>query len=230
MKRFWKQIAAIASDDGWTIHLDGRPVRTPARALLILPTEVLADAVAAEWDAQGDDIDPASMPLTGLANAVIDHVAPDPARFAAPLAAYGANDLFCYRDDRDPALQAEQVRLWNPLLAWAEARYGVTFILTQGVLPVDQPAATARTLAAAVNALGPHRLAALAPLTTVSGSLVAALAVIEDAFDPADLWDRVSLDELYQEQRWGADDTAQATRAAHRRDWDTAARFLGLLA
>lgn len=229
MKRFWKTVAVVAADTGWTIRLDGRPVRTPARAPLILPTPALADAVAAEWAAQGADIDPASIPMTDLANVVIDHVAPGPARFAAPLAAYGANDLFCYRDDRDPALQAEQVRLWNPLLAWAEARYGVEFTLTQGVLPIDQPAATVVTLASAVDALDVHRLAALAPLTTLSGSLVAALAVIEGAFDPADLWDRVSLDELYQERRWGADAAAQVTRAAHKRDWDNAVRFLTLL-
>lgn len=229
MKRFWTSAAAIPGEDGWHIHLDGRPVRTPARAPLRLPSLPLARAIAAEWDAQGDIIDPRSMPMTGLANAAIDHVAADKAAFAAPLAAYGANDLFCYRDDRDAMLQAEQVRLWNPLLTWAEARYAIEFVLTQGVLPVDQSPASVAALAEAVAELSTHQLAALAPLTTISGSLVAALAVVEHAFDPDDLWQWVKLDELHQEQRWGSDAAAVAQRAAHKHDWDNAVRYLTLL-
>lgn len=229
MKRFWKQAEVIAEAGGWGIALDGRPVRTPERAPLAVPTRALAEAIAAEWDAQGEDIDPASMPLTGLANAAIDLASPDPAAFAEPIAAYAESDLFCYRDDRDAALQAEQAAAWNPLLAWAEARHGVEFALTQGVLPIDQPPATIAALRAALLAHDPFRLAALTPLVTIGGSLVAGLALAEDAFAADALWDAVSLDELYQERRWGADSEAQKARARREADWHHAARFLSLL-
>lgn len=229
VKRFWKEAAAVQQDGGWGIALDGRPVRTPARAPLLVESAALAQAIAAEWQAQGDTIDPASMPLTGLANAAIDLASPDPAAFAAPIAAYAESDLFCYRDDRDAALQAEQAGAWNPLLAWAEARYDVEFALAQGVLPIDQPAATVAALRDAVLAHDPFHLAALAPLVTIGGSLVAGLALAEEAFEPAPLWDAVALDELYQERRWGADGEAQKARARREADWHHAARFLALL-
>ena len=229
MKRFWKEASVVEEGGGWGITLDGRPVRTPQRAPLAVANPALAEAIAAEWQAQGETINPAGMPLTGLANAAIDLAMPDPAVFAEPVAAYAATDLFCYRDDRDALLQAEQAAAWNPLLAWAEARYGVEFEITRGILPIDQPPATVAALRAAVLALDPWRMTALTPLVTIGGSLVAGLAMVEGAFDPEDLWSAVSLDEHYQERRWGADALAQAQRAAHKRDWDNAVRFLGLL-
>lgn len=228
MKRFWKEVTVIDDDGGWGIALDGRPVRTPQRASLAAPSAALAEAIAAEWRAVGETIDPVAMPMTGLANAAIDLAAPDVAAFAAPVAAYAESDLFCYRDARDPALQAEQAAAWNPLLAWAEGRYGVEFALTQGVLPVDQPAATIAALRDAVFALDPWRITALTPLVTIGGSLVAGLALLENAFDADALWQAVSLDELYQERRWGADSEAQKARAGNQRAWDNAARFLAL--
>lgn len=229
MKRFWKTVGAVSDDGGWGIMLDGRSVRTPYRAPLALSSEALALAIAAEWEAQGADVDPASMPLTGLANAAIDLATPDPAAFIEPVAAYAATDLFCYRDDRDAVLQAEQAAAWNPLLGWAEARFGVEFEITQGILPVDQPPETVAALRAAVLALDPWRMTALTPLVTIGGSLVAGLALVEGAYGAEDLWAAVSLDEYYQERRWGADALAEAQRAAHKRDWDSAVRFLGLL-
>ena len=229
MKRFWKEAVAVPENGGWGIALDGRPVRTPNRAPLIVPTEALGNAIAAEWQAQPEDVSPATMPLTGVANAAIDLATPDPAAFAEPVAAYAATDLFCYRDDRDAALQAEQVATWNPHLAWAEARYCVEFTITQGILPVDQPPATVAALRGAVFAQDAWRMAALTPLVTIGGSLVAGLAHVEESVDAEALWQAVSLDELYQERRWGADAQAQAQRAAHKRDWDNAVRFLELL-
>lgn len=230
MKRFWKEAVAVPENGGWGVALDGRPVRTPKRALLVVPTEALGRAIVAEWQAQGEELSPATMPLTGLANAAIDLAAPDPAAFAEPVAAYAATDLFCYRDDRDAALQTEQAATWNPHLAWAEARYGIEFSLTQGILPVDQPSATVAALRNAVFAQDPWRMTALTPLVTIGGSLVAGLAHVDEAIDAEVLWQAVSLDELYQERRWGADAQAQAQRAAHKRDWDNAVRFLSLLA
>lgn len=229
MKRFWKEVTVIDDDGGWGIALDGRPVRTPQRASLAAPSAALAEAIAAEWRAVGETIDPGAMPMTGLANAAIDLAAPDVAAFAAPVAAYAESDLFCYRDARDAALQAEQAAAWNPLLAWAEGRYGVEFALTQGVLPVDQPAATIAALRDAVFAQDPWQITALTPLVTIGGSLVAGLALLENAFDTDALWQAVSLDELYQERRWGADSEAQKARAGNQRAWDNAARFLSLL-
>ncbi len=229
MKRFWKEVAVVAEDGGWGIALDGRPVRTPQRAPLAVASAALAEAIAAEWRDVGETIDPAAMPMTGLTNAAIDLATPDLAAFAAPIAAYAESDLFCYRDARDAALQAEQAAAWNPLLAWAEARYGIEFILTQGVLPIDQPEATIATLQDAIFAQDAWRITALTPLVTIGGSLIAGLALLENAIEADALWDVVSLDDLYQERRWGADSEAQKARAAHKRDWDNAARFLTLL-
>lgn len=229
MKRFWKDVAIVPQDGGWGIALDGRPMRTPHRAPLAVASTALAEAIAAEWRAQGETIDPRAMPMTSLANAAIDLAAPDPAAFAEPIAAYAATDLFCYRDDRDAALQAEQAAAWNPILTWAETRFGVEFAMTQGIVPIDQPPATIAALRDAVFALDPWRMTALTPLVTIGGSLVAGLACIAQAFEAEALWEAVSLDELYQERRWGADAEAQAQRAAHKRDWDNAVRFLGLL-
>jgi len=229
VKRFWKDVAIVPQDGGWGIALDGRPMRTPHRAPLAVASTALAEAIAAEWRAQGETIDPRAMPMTSLANAAIDLAAPDPAAFAEPIAAYAATDLFCYRDDRDAALQAEQAAAWNPILTWAETRFGVEFAMTQGIVPIDQPPATIAALRDAVFALDPWRMTALTPLVTIGGSLVAGLACIAQAFEAEALWEAVSLDELYQERRWGADAEAQAQRAAHKRDWDNAVRFLGLL-
>lgn len=229
MKRFWKTATTVPQDGGWGIALDGRPVRTPARAPLVVPSEELAEAIAAEWNAQGSDIDPAAMPMTGIANAAIDLATGDRAAFAETIAAYAQTDLLCYRDDRDAALQGEQAAAWNPLLAWAEARHGIEFALAQGVLPIDQPAATVAALREAVHALDPFRLAPLSPLVTIGGSLVAGLALVENAFAADMLWEAVSLDELYQERRWGADSEAQKARDRRAADWGNAARFLRLL-
>lgn len=229
MKRFWKEVAVVPEGDGWGIALDGRPVRTPQRAPLAVASPALAEAIAAEWTAVGETIDPAAMPMTGLTNAAIDIASPDLAAFAEPVAAYATSELFCYREDRDAVLLAEQAALWNPLLAWAEARYGVEFAITQGILPIDQPPATVAALRAAVLAQGAWRLTALTPLVTIGGSLVAGLALIEEAYDAEALWQAVSLDELYQERRWGADALAIEAREKKQADWDNAARFLGLL-
>jgi chaperone required for assembly of F1-ATPase len=229
VKRFWNDAAVADDAAGFAIRLDGRPVRTPARATLVVPTRALADAIAAEWATQGDDIDPRTMPLTGLANAAIDHAARDPAIFTATLTPFAETDLLCYRDDRDPALAAEQAAAWNPLLAWAESRFAIEFTLASGVMHIAQPAASIAALQAALHALPPFRLAPMAPLVTISGSLVAALAVEAGARDAASLWPTLCLDQLYQERKWGSDAQAAAQRAAHERDWLSAARFLSLL-
>ena len=228
MKRFWTDVKVTQASDGYGIALDARPVKTPARNDLLLPTTALAEAVAQEWRDQEGDIVPASMPFTGLANAAIDIVRVDPTSFAAQLSTYAESELLCYRAP-EADLAAEQVRVWNPLLDWAEGQYHVVFTLTHGIMPVEQPADTLAKLAAATATLPAFSLAGLSPLVTIGGSLVAALAVEANAMLPDTAWDAVTLDEMWQEQRWGVDDDAVAVRLRRKSEWDSAARFLNLL-
>ena len=229
MKRFWKDAAAVQRDGGWTIELDGRPVRTPARQLLCLPGDRLAQAVAEEWADVSERPEPRAMPLTGLANAAIDRVAADPDSFASGLAVYGESDLLCYRADSPAELAERQEHEWGPLLAWARRRYDVDFVLTAGILHAPQPAATIERLGHAVAALDSFRLAGLAPLVTIGGSLVAALAVVEDAVTGDQAWQAVSLDERWQLEKWGEDAEAVAALANRRAEFLSACRFLELL-
>ena len=229
MKRFWKSAAAERRGDGWGIALDGRPLKTPARTDLIVPAQALAQAIADEWNGAGDKIDPWAMPLTGLANAAIDRVAPDPAAFAEGLARYAEADLACYRAEGPRELVERQAREWDPLLAWARRRFDVDFVTTGGIAHVDQPKATVERLRQAVLSLDPFRLAALSPLTTVGGSLVAALAVIERALSAEESYAAVTLDERWQEDKWGADADAAKAMAERRRDFLAAARLAELL-
>jgi chaperone required for assembly of F1-ATPase len=225
MKRFWKTVAIV---DG-VIELDGRPVRTPARAPLLLPTPQLAEAVADEWRNVGEELDPRAMPLTGLANAAIDQIAPNPAPFAADLARYGESDLLCYRAELPAPLVARQAAQWDPLLDWARTRYDVHFETTAGIMHRAQPPATIARLQEAVAALDPFQLAALSPLVTISGSLVAALALLEGAADRETVWRAAQLDEDWQAEQWGEDELATRARRVREADFDAGVRFLGLL-
>jgi chaperone required for assembly of F1-ATPase len=229
VKRFYKEAAVAAGEGGFAILLDGRPVRTPARNALAIPTETLADAIAGEWAAQGERIDPQSMPLSGLANAAIDRVAPDPAAFARGLAAYGESDLLCYRAEGPEPLVRRQQELWDPLLGWARRRYDVEIATATGIVHRAQPAATLARLGRAVAAFDPFRLAALSPLVTISGSLVIALALAEGEIGIDRAWAAAELDETWQAERWGADPLAAAALDARRRAFDAACGFLSLL-
>jgi len=229
MKRFWKKVAVEQCGEGLAIVLDGKPVRTPARAPLELPNEALADAIADEWRSVEQDVDPRAMPLTGLANAAIDRVVPDKAAFAAGLARYAEADLTCYRATGPTALVAVQEVAWDALLGWARRRYDVDFVTTQGVTHVAQPPATVEQLSHAVEALDAFHLAGLSPLVTISGSLIAALALFEGAITPEQAWDAVSIDERWQIEQWGADAEAEAAIEDRRSDFLAAAKFLELL-
>ena len=229
MKRFYKEAAAVAANQGWSIELDGRPINTPARQPLAAPTRGLAEAIAEEWRAQGDSIDPRTMPLTGLANAAIDRVAPDPTAFARDLARYGEGDLLCYRADHPADLVARQAESWDRLLGWARGRYDVTFEIVTGIIHRPQPPATVARLAEAVAARDAFALAGLSPLVTIGGSLVIALALAEGAIEAEPAFDAAHLDELFQAEQWGEDALALEAREARRRDFNAAARFLTLL-
>lgn len=229
MKRFWTEVAVVPAGGGHGIALDGRPVRTPARAPLVVPTAALADAIADEWRAAGEEVDPRAMPMTGLANAAIDRVALDPAAFAASLAAYGESDVLYYRADEPVELAERQAAVWDALLGWARARYDVAFEPTTGIVHKPQPRPTLARLNDAVAARDVFQLAGLSPLVTISGSLVIALAVAERAIGPDAAFDAAHLDELWQAERWGEDLLAAANRDARRADFGNAARFLGMV-
>jgi len=229
VKRFWKEIAVQPEGGSWAIRLDDRPVKTPARALLAVPKSALAEAIAGEWREVGEKVDPRAMPLTGLANAAIDRVAPAREAFARGLAQYAEADLACYRADGPRALVGLQEQHWDKLLAWARRRFDVDFVVTSGLTHVAQPPATVERLSHAVAALDPFRLAGLSPLVTIGGSLVAALAVLEKAIAVEEAWDAVSVDERWQLEQWGADGEAKAALENRRRDFLAAARFLDLL-
>lgn len=230
MRRFYKEAEAVAEPSGWAIRLDGRPVKTPARAALVLPGEALAVEIAEEWQSQGETIDPASMPMTGFANATIDRVLPDLPAFRAQIAGYAASDLFYYRADDPAPLVARQAEHWDPLLDWARARHGAAFAVTSGIMPIDQPPETLSALHAAVDAIHPWQLAGAAVLTQIGGSLVGTLAFLEGGIDAPALFDAASLDELWQAEQWGEDDEAVARRIARRADFLSAARWCGLAA
>ncbi|KQT31345.1 ATPase [Sphingomonas sp. Leaf412] len=222
MKRFWKEVT-VDGDGG--VRLDERPVRTPGRLPLILPTRALADAVAKEWRGVGETVDPRAMPLTGLANAAIERVG---AATAADLARYGDSDLLYYRADAPEPLVARQGAAWDPLLDWARTRYDVHFDVVAGVMHRAQPAATVARLADAVAARDRFALAALSQVVTLTGTLVGALALAEGAVDADALWRAAHVDEDWQAELWGADESAAAVRANRRRDYDAAVRFMEL--
>ena len=227
MKRVWKSVA-IDPDRG--IRLDEKPVRTPGKRPLILPTPAMAEAVADEWRAvaEGAEIDPRAMPLTGLANAAIERI--DPAAFAAGLAAFGESDLLCYRAEGPADLVTRQAAEWDPLLDWARTRYDVHFEVAAGIMHRAQPPLTLARLAEAVAARNAWELAGLSPIVTIGGSLVAALALFEGAATADAVWRAVELDEDWQAEQWGRDDLSLAALESRRRDFGAGVRFLGLLA
>lgn len=229
MKRFWKQAGVVQAGEGWGIALDERPVRTPLREHLVVPSRELADAIAEEWNAVQDTIDPRKMPMTGLANAAIDRVAPDRASFAAGLAKYAEADLACYRADTPRALVDRQAGQWDALLGWARRRFDLDFAVTTGLTHVEQPPATVERLAHEVATLDDFRLAGLSPMVTAGGSLVAALAVLEGGWSAGKAWAAVSVDDEWQRERWGSDDEAEKALEGRRTDFLAGARFLELL-
>ena len=229
MKRFWKTVDVVEAEGGWSIQLDGRPVRTPAQSPLTLPTPSLAEAVASEWSAVEGSLNPREMPVTGLSNAAIDRVEPEREAFAGGLARYAEADLACYRSEWPPELVERQSKCWDPLLDWARRRFDVDFATTSGLIHIPQPPATVDRLAHAVAAIDSFHLAGLSPLVTVGGSLIAGLAVLERAMTLEQAWEAVSIDERWQLEQWGSDADAEHALENRRNDFFSAAKFLELL-
>jgi len=215
-KRFWKEAVAEPCAGGFTVRLDARPVRTPLKAALILPTLEMAKAIAAEWDAQTGLVKPQTMPVTRAANSAIDKIVPQFAEVADLLAAYGASDLICYRATDPTALIARQAAAWDPMMAWAADGLHAPLVATAGVIHIAQDPASLDLLRAQLFALDPFRLAGIHDLIAISGSLVLALAVTHRRVTAQEAWALSRIDEHWQQELWGVDDEA-AEYAAHRR-------------
>ncbi|MCA8929994.1 MAG: ATPase [Alphaproteobacteria bacterium] len=229
MKRFYKQAAAGEHEGGLAVLLDGRPVRTPKRTLLHLPTPALAAALAEEWQAQGDEIEPAAMPLTQLASTALDRVAPQIGAVAAEIAKFAETDLLCYRADQPDSLVQAQHAAWAPLLAWADEALGARLVVTQGINPIPQPAEAIARIQAAVAGYDAFPLAALSVATAVTGSVVIALALAQGRISGDQAADAAQVDEAHQMERWGHDPEAEARLERLRAELRAAERFLALL-
>jgi len=224
-KRFWTEVAVVSEDAMFTVELDGRRVKTPAKASLLLPTQTMAAAVAAEWQAQTGVIDPGQMPFTRTANAAIDKVAHQHGEVADMLAGYGDSDLLCYRAESPDELVKRQASEWDPALAWASDTLGVRLDVFNGVIHCAQsPSALAR-LSERVHALDKYQLAAFHDLVSLSGSLVLGFATAEGWRDPDEIWALSQLDEIWQQEKWGADDEAQAMSNVKKQAFLHAKRF-----
>lgn len=227
-KRFWTRAEAEPCEGGFTVRLDGRAVKTPAKAPLVVPTLEMALAIAAEWDAQTGEVKPDTMPVTRAANSAIDKIVPQRAEVVEIVAAYGASDLLCYRATGPEALVSRQAAGWDPVLDWAAGLAGARLAVTRGVIPVAQPAEAVAALSARVAAMSPFRLAGFHDLVAVSGSLVLALAVTEGRLLPEEAWRLSRIDEAWQVEQWGEDEEAAAAERVRHAAFLAAARFYAL--
>lgn len=228
-RRFYEAVSVAAAEGGHVVRLDGKDLRSPAKHPLLLPTRALADAIAAEWQAQTDKILPSTMPLMQLAATAVDRVMPARATIIADVAGYAGTDLVCYRAEQPPALVQRQAHHWDPLIDWLRRRYDVSLVVTAGIVAVSQPPATLTVLTRRVAAFPDFALAAFASLVGATGSLVIALALADGEITPEQAAHAAQLDELFQTERWGADAEAVERRVAQLGDLVSGKRFLDLL-
>ena len=228
VKRFYKE-ASVSANAPYQILVDGRPIRTPKKRQLASPSRALAEAIAAEWQAQSAEINPATMPLTRFANTAIDAVADAAPEVAADIVAYAGNDLLCYRAENPQELVERQSECWDPPLAWAAEALGAHMHVVTGIMPAEQSASALDHIARALEPYGPFELTGLHVLTTLTGSAILALAHARGWLSAEDAWSAAHVDEDYQISLWGEDFEASARRHARRADFDAASRFLQLL-
>jgi chaperone required for assembly of F1-ATPase len=224
-RRFYKTVSVT---DDLAIALDGRAVKTPMKSALQLPTKALADAVAAEWDAQTEHIDPASMIMTKLANTAIDRVRPDRARITSEVVEYANSDLVCYRADQPAALVDRQAAAWDPIVDWARTALDAPFTVTTGIVHKPQPEAALTAYETALAQLSDFELAASYSVMTLTGSALIALMLARAACPPELGWIAAHVDEDYQIEQWGHDAEAQARRAARYAECMACCRFIAL--
>ncbi|MDX8539393.1 ATP12 family chaperone protein [Mesorhizobium abyssinicae] len=218
-KRFYKAVSLAPVEEGFAVHLDGRPVRTPGKALLALPTEKAAALVAGEFDAQGEVIDPVTMPVMRLVNTAVDGVASDPQAVLEDILRFASSDLLCYRADGPQGLVDRQNQLWDPVIDWARGALGARFLLAEGIVHVEQPRETIAVLGAHLAQRNePLRLAAIHVMTSLTGSALLAMAVDFGELDGETAWAAAHVDEDWQIEHWGQDAEAVARRSARKRD------------
>lgn len=213
LKRFYKTVAATKADGGYHITLDAKPIRTPGGETVLIRSKALADALAAEWEAQTVHIDFSSMGINQLVNSALDRGALDRAGLADELAAYSSTDLLCYRAEGPAALVARQALAWDPLLDWAEARYGARLRITSGIVAIEQDASALAALAARITAADLFQIYALRAAVGICGSLIVGLAVADGYLDIERAWQVVNIDEDWQKEKWGEDAQAAANRS-----------------
>lgn len=227
-KRFWKD-ATVANDGaGYSVTLDGRAVKTPAKSHLVVPTRAMAEAIAEEWDAQDGEIDPGKMPVTRSANAAIDKVSLLHDEVAQMIADYADSDLLCYRADSPEALVQRQAEAWDPLLDWADETFGARLVPIAGVMHHPQSPKALKALSQQAYGLDAYALTAFHDLVSLSGSFIIGLAALHDMRAANELWQLSRVDELWQEELWGPDDEAIAVAARKESDFLHAKRFLNL--
>ncbi|EPX76860.1 ATP12 family chaperone protein [Litoreibacter arenae] len=217
-KRFWENVTADEVEGGFAVHLDGRPVRTPLKAPVVVPTRAMAEAMKAEWDAQGEKIDPLSMPVTRAVNAALDKVATQHAEVVDMLAAYGDSDLLCYRADSPEGLVRKQAEGWDPMVDWSATALGAPLQLRTGVMHKPQAPETLTTLRRHVAGFDAFELTAFHDLVAITGSLILGLAVTRGELDADKAWTLSRIDEDWQMAQWGADEDAEAQAALKKRD------------
>jgi chaperone required for assembly of F1-ATPase len=229
-KRFYKAVSVVPVEEGFTVHLDGRPVRTPGKALLALPTEKAAALVAGEFDAQRERIDPVTMPVMRLANTAIDGVASDPQAVLEDILRFASSDLLCYRADGPQGLVDRQNELWDPVIDWARSALGARFHLAEGIIHVEQPRETIALLGQHLAQRNePLRLAAIHVMTSLTGSALLALGVDFGELDGETAWLAAHVDEDWQIEHWGQDAEAMARRSFRKRDMMAAVSLLEAL-
>jgi len=227
-KRFFKEVRTAESGEGaFAILLDGKPVLTPAHRPLVAPSLTLAQAIAEEWDAQATVIDPARMPLTRLANSVIDGVSEKPQLVAGEIAKYLGTDLLFYRADTPAGLTRKQSQAWDPVLVWARETHGACFVLAEGVVYTTQPQDSVAVMRAQIPG-DPWRLAAVSSITTLTGSALMALAIAHGALDAEAAWTAAHVDEDWQISQWGRDELALERRAYRQAEFQAAVTVLKL--
>ena len=228
-KRFWKTSLVEEQDKGFAILLDGRSIKTPARSTLIVPTKKLADAIAAEWQTQGEMINPLSMPFTRTSNAALDKVTQQFSEVADHMTEYGETDLLCYRTNAPSELVDRQAAAWDPLLSWAKEVFDAPLDVAQGVMYIPQPPRSLANLKAQITQLSAFQLSGMYDLVSLSGSLVAALAVLNHHKTAAEIWDLCRVDEIWQQEQWGLDEEAQKTESVKRAEFVHASDFISTL-
>ena len=228
VKRFYEEVTVVEEGGKHHIRLDGKTVRTPAREELCVARSALAEKICEEWRAQGEFVNPQTMPLTQLANTAIDGVSPKMEEVVEATLNYAGSDLLCYRADQPESLADLQREGWDPVLTWLKATYGAEFILGTGVMYVAQPEMSIAKIRALMETYDPPTLSAVHVMTTLTGSLFLALAVAEDHISMDQAWHAAHIDEDWQFSRWGSDADAEIRREKRFKEMQAAADFLYL--